>query len=175
MGERGKPVESILATDVGSTTTKAILIERRGDEYRLVTRGEMPTTVEAPWENVMIGVRKAVRRVEELVDRPILDDTGHLIRPKQGDRGIDYYVSTSSAGGGLQMMVAGLVKSISASSANRAALGAGAVVLDVIAVDDGRTQSEQITRITGHNTHVRRRGRRVGRLYRRHSGNRKAG
>lgn len=144
----GKVVESILATDVGSTTTKAILIEKRNGEYRLVTRGEMPTTVEAPWENVMIGVRKAIRRVEELVDRQILDETGHIIRPKQGDKGVDMYVSTSSAGGGLQMMVAGLVKSISASSAHRAALGAGAVVLDVIAVDDGRSQSEQITRIT---------------------------
>lgn len=146
MGER--KVESILATDVGSTTTKAILIEKVGDEYRLVTRGEMPTTVEAPWENVMIGVRKAIRRVEELIDRPLLDEDGNLIRPKDGNKGVDMYVSTSSAGGGLQMMVAGLVKSISASSAHRAALGAGAVVLDVISVDDGRSQSEQITRIT---------------------------
>lgn len=143
-----KRVESILATDVGSTTTKAILIEKRGDEYRLVTRGEMPTTVEAPWENVMIGVRKSIRRVEELIDRSILDETGHIQRPKKDGKGVDIYVSTSSAGGGLQMMVAGLVKSISASSAHRAALGAGAVVLDVIAVDDGRSQSEQITRIT---------------------------
>ena len=143
-----RKVESILATDVGSTTTKAILIEKIGDEYRLVTRGEMPTTVEAPWENVMIGVRKAVKRVEELIDRPLLDEDGNLIRPKQGNKGADMYVSTSSAGGGLQMMVAGLVKSISASSAHRAALGAGAVVLDVISVDDGRSQSEQITRIT---------------------------
>jgi len=140
--------QSILATDVGSTTTKAILIEKRGDEYRLVTRGEMPTTVEAPWENVMIGVRKAIKRVEELIQRPLLDSDGRLIRPKQGDRGVDYYVSTSSAGGGLQMMVAGLVTHISADSAHRAALGAGAVVLDVIAVDDGRSTSEQITRIT---------------------------
>lgn len=139
---------TILATDVGSTTTKAILIEKRGDEYRLVTRGEMPTTVEAPWENVMIGVRKAVKRVEELVQRPILDDKGHLIRPRKGDNGVDFYVSTSSAGGGLQMMVAGLVTHISADSAHRAALGAGAVVLDVIAVDDGRSTSEQISRIT---------------------------
>ena len=40
MGER--KVESILATDVGSTTTKAILIEKVGDEYRLVTRGRCP-------------------------------------------------------------------------------------------------------------------------------------
>ena len=140
--------QSILATDVGSTTTKAILIEKRGDEYRLVTRGEMPTTVEAPWENVMIGVRKSIKRVEELIQRSILDDQGHLLRPKQGDKGVDYYVSTSSAGGGLQMMVAGLVTHISADSAHRAALGAGAVVLDVIAVDDGRSTSEQITRIT---------------------------
>ncbi|MEW6522348.1 MAG: glutamate mutase L [Bacillota bacterium] len=141
-------IQSILATDVGSTTTKAILIEKRGDEYRLITRGEMPTTVEVPWENVMIGVRKSIRRVEELLQRRILDQSGKIIRPKQGDSGVDYYVSTSSAGGGLQMMVAGLVREISASSANRAALGAGAVVLDVIAVDDGRSASEQITRIT---------------------------
>jgi uncharacterized protein (TIGR01319 family) len=141
-----RPV-SILATDVGSTTTKAILIERRGDEYRLVARDEMQTTVEPPWENVMIGVRKAIRRIEEVTGRTLLED-GRLIRPKQGDRGVDIYVSTSSAGGGLQMMVAGLVTTISAASAHRAALGAGAVVLDVIAVDDGRSTSEQITRIT---------------------------
>ncbi|MEW6398855.1 MAG: glutamate mutase L [Bacillota bacterium] len=138
----------ILATDVGSTTTKAILIEDRGSEYRLVGRGEMPTTVEAPWENVMIGVRKSVRRLEELLERRFLDSSGRLVRPAADGEGVDYYVSTSSAGGGLQMMVAGLVSSISAASANRAALGAGAVVLDVIAVDDGRSTSEQISRIT---------------------------
>ncbi|MFN3821277.1 MAG: glutamate mutase L, partial [bacterium] len=43
-------VRSILATDCGSTTTKAILIERQpSGEYRLVVRGEAPTTVEAPF------------------------------------------------------------------------------------------------------------------------------
>ncbi len=139
---------AILATDVGSTTTKAIFIEKENGEYRLKARGEMPTTVEAPFEDVMIGVRNSMRRLEEAIDRPLLDVSGHLIRPAAQDKGVDMYVSTSSAGGGLQMMVAGLVKNISATSANRAALGAGAVVLDVIAVDDGRSQSEQITRIT---------------------------
>jgi uncharacterized protein (TIGR01319 family) len=147
MAEPDPRPQSILATDVGSTTTKAILIERKGDEYRPVARDEMQTTVEPPWENVMIGVRKAIRRIEEVTGRPLLEDN-RLIRPKQGDRGVDLYVSTSSAGGGLQMMVAGLVTTISAASAHRAALGAGAVVLDVIAVDDGRSTSEQITRIT---------------------------
>jgi hypothetical protein len=90
-----------------------------------VARGEMPTTVEAPWENVMIGVRKAVRRVEELQGRRILNDAGHLIRPKQGDCGVDIYVSTLSAGGGLQMTVAGLMKNVSAASACPAGWTAG--------------------------------------------------
>lgn len=147
MSEAPAQVTSILATDVGSTTTKAILIERIGNEYRLKRRGEMPTTVEKPWENVMVGVRKSIRRVQELEQRPLLEDD-KLIRPKKGDRGVDVYVSTSSAGGGLQMMVCGLVKSISATSAHRAALGAGAVVLDVIAVDDERSDSEKISRIS---------------------------
>ncbi|MCE9626779.1 MAG: glutamate mutase L, partial [Candidatus Eisenbacteria bacterium] len=44
-------IRSILATDCGSTTTKAVLIERGPDGFRLVTRGEAPTTVEAPFED----------------------------------------------------------------------------------------------------------------------------
>ena len=43
-------IKVILATDCGSTTTKAILIEKRDGEYRLIVRGEAPTTVEAPFE-----------------------------------------------------------------------------------------------------------------------------
>ena len=45
-------LDSILATDCGSTTTKAILIEQRDGKYQLIARGEAPTTVEAPVENV---------------------------------------------------------------------------------------------------------------------------
>ena len=61
--------------------------------------------------------------------------------------GVDIYVSTSSAGGGLQMMVAGVVKSMSGESAERAALGAGSIVMDVLASNDGRLPHEKITRI----------------------------
>lgn len=45
------------------------------------------------------------------------------------------------------MMVAGVVKTMTAESAARAALGAGAIVMDVIAVDDGRKPHEKIQRI----------------------------
>ncbi|MCY3772140.1 MAG: glutamate mutase L [Gemmatimonadetes bacterium] len=136
----------ILATDCGSTTTKAILIERRSGSYRLVVRGEAPTTVEAPFEDVTRGVLNAVREVEEQSGREILDGE-RIVSPADGDRGVDIYVSTSSAGGGLQMMVAGVVKSMTAESAERAALGAGAIVMETLASNDGRLPHERIERI----------------------------
>jgi uncharacterized protein (TIGR01319 family) len=141
-----KKIKSILATDCGSTTTKAILIEWKDDRYRLTFRGEAPTTVEAPFEDVTKGVLNAVMEVEELSGRKILKE-GKIITPDSGVEGVDIYVSTSSAGGGLQMMVAGVVKSMSGESAERAALGAGSIVMDVLASNDGRLAHEKITRI----------------------------
>src|SRR5689334_4578948 len=141
-----KEIRSILATDCGSTTTKAILIEKEGDSYRLVTRGEAPTTVEAPFEDVTRGVLNAVKEVEELRGRKMLDGD-RILTPQNGDEGVDLYLSTSSAGGGLQMMVSGLVLAMTGESAQRAALGAGAIVMDVIALNDGRRPHEKIRRM----------------------------
>ena len=137
----------ILATDCGSTTTKAILIERKGDEYRQTTRGEAPTTVEAPFEDVTMGVLNSVAEVEDLSGRKLIDDEGHIIKPADGKTGCDLYISTSSAGGGLQMMVAGVVRKMTAESAERAALGAGSIVMDVISSNDKRLPHQQIQRI----------------------------
>ena len=140
-------IKVIVATDCGSTTTKAILIEYHNGEYRLMTRGEAPTTVEAPFEDVTMGVLNAVAEVEELSGRKLLDENDKFIKPSNGKVGTDVYISTSSAGGGLQMMVAGVVRSMTAESAERAALGAGAIVMDVIASNDRRLPHQQIERI----------------------------
>src|SRR3990167_6828604 len=118
----------IIATDCGSTTTKAILIEKKDGVYRQTFRGESPTTVEAPFEDVTRGVLNAIAEIEELSGRKILD--GEKIMTPSGaggnpKAGVDIYISTSSAGGGLQMMVAGVVQSMTAESAQRCALGAG--------------------------------------------------
>jgi uncharacterized protein (TIGR01319 family) len=136
----------ILATDCGSTTTKAILISKKGETYRLMVRGEAPTTVEAPFEDVTRGVLNAIMEVEELAGRRILDGE-RIITPATDKEGVDIYVSTSSAGGGLQMMVTGVVKSMTGESAERAALGAGAIVMDIIASNDGRLPHQKIRRI----------------------------
>src|SRR5437870_10014549 len=110
-----QPLRTIVATDCGSTTTKAILIEKVGDAYRQTHRGEAPTTVEAPFEDVTRGVLNAIQEVEELSGRTILDGE-HIITPATGATGVDIYISTSSAGGGLQLMVTGVVKAMTAES-----------------------------------------------------------
>lgn len=163
-------IRRIVATDCGSTTTKAILIERNpSGKYRLVARGEAPTTVERPFEDVTIGVLNSVTELEEISETVVPETEGftpgrrQLIKDGQvwklnkegkkvGDRAgdleaSDLYVSTSSAGGGLQMMVAGVVKAMSAESAERAALGAGAILMDTLAVDDGRKDYQKVERL----------------------------
>ena len=137
-------VNIILATDCGSTTTKAILIEKLDGVYRQTHRGEAPSTVEEPFADVTVGVVNAVTEVAELASRRLVDDKGRIILPATDHEGCDVYISTSSAGGGLQMMVAGVVREMTAASAKRAALGAGAIVMEVIASNDKRKPHEQI-------------------------------
>ena len=163
-----KDVRRIVATDCGSTTTKAILIERNDKgEYRLVARGEAPTTVERPFEDVTIGVLNSITELEEITEQTVpegyekgrrkLIKDNHVFSLTKDDKkiadssgtldGSEYYVSTSSAGGGLQMMVAGVVMAMSAESAERAALGAGAILMDTLAVDDGRKEFQKVERL----------------------------
>lgn len=142
----GDNMNVIMATDCGSTTTKSILIQKIDGEYRLTHRGEAPTTVEAPFEDVTRGVLNAIMELEELSGRSILNGED-IQSPATGGDGVDIYISTSSAGGGLQMMVGGVVKSMTGESAQRAALGAGAIVMDVLASNDGRLYHEKVKRI----------------------------
>lgn len=141
------PVHAVVATDCGSTTTKAILILRQADgSYRLAGRGEAPTTVEAPFDDVTMGVVNAVIELQEISGRQLVRDN-KLIIGEGADSGADLYLSTSSAGGGLQMAVTGIVSTLSAESAQRAALGAGAIIIDSFTFDDNRDEQQRVERI----------------------------
>lgn len=146
-------LRTVLVTDCGSTTTKALLFERRSDGWHQTFRGEAPTTVEEPVADVTVGALNAFSEVQELSGRSFLSDTPRsdsspfLAADQENSRGIDLYLSTSSAGGGLQMMVTGLVRDITTESAERAALGAGAIVMDALSADDGREDYQRIEKI----------------------------
>lgn len=144
----------VLVTDCGSTTTKALLFEKTEQGWRQSYRGEAPTTVEEPVADVTVGALNAFKEVEELSGRKIVKEAINssakppFITPGgQDSQGIDLFLSTSSAGGGLQMMVAGVARQMTTESAQRAALGAGAIVMDAISADDARADHERVERI----------------------------
>jgi uncharacterized protein (TIGR01319 family) len=136
----------VLVTDCGSTTSKARLFKKLGKEYRFIASGETPTTVEAPYEDITIGVRNAIREVEELTGLTLLTEDG-IVMPSENEKGVDLYLTTSSAGGGLQMMVAGVIRNMTAESAERASLGAGSIVMNIMSTDDGRPLHDKIREI----------------------------
>ena len=86
-------INVILATDCGSTTTKAILIQKIDGIYRLTHRGEAPTTVEAPFEDVTRGVLNAIIEIEELSGIKILNKD-KILSPSKEKQGIDIFIST---------------------------------------------------------------------------------
>lgn len=134
--------KNIIITDVGSTTTKAILLQKTGEEFKLRSLHHAATTVEKPVEDVNIGVYRAIKHIEKETNIP-------LLIPDSNESKIIFnedtlYLTTSSAGGGLQILVIGLTLFDSASSGKRTAFGAGGVILDTFAIDDKRSSLEQM-------------------------------
>ena len=126
-------------TDVGSTATKAILLDIGNQLPALVALASHPTTVELPQNDVTIGIREACKSLETKAGTRLFEDAEALSFLPEVQ-----YLSSSSAGGGLQILVIGLTLFDSASSAQRAAYGAGGVILDTFAINDGRQAAEQM-------------------------------
>ncbi|MDA3813096.1 MAG: glutamate mutase L [Candidatus Cloacimonetes bacterium] len=133
---------NIVITDVGSTTTKAILLQKTGDELKLRSLHHTATTVEKPVEDVNIGVFRAIKHIEDETGISLLESGSNESKIILNDDTL--YLTTSSAGGGLQILVIGLTLFDSASSGKRTAFGAGGVILDTFAIDDKRSSLEQM-------------------------------
>lgn len=133
----------LIITDVGSTTTKALFLQKnRSGNFEIREIEHAGTTVEKPLEDVNIGVYRAVRKIEQNCQITLLSSKATPDKPKFNDDTL--YISTSSAGGGLQILVIGLTMFDSASSGKRCAYGAGGVILDTFAIDDKRSSLEQM-------------------------------
>jgi hypothetical protein len=141
-------IGSILVADCGSTMTTVALIERVHGHYRLAARGEAISTHRPPWSSAAVGVREAIRQIEELVGRRLLGQTGALMRPRipAGD-GVDGFVAVSSAGRPMRVALAGLTRDLSLASAQRAVAGTYALMTGTMALDEGTAQRDPDVRI----------------------------
>jgi len=135
----------LVITDIGSTTTKALLLSKDEHKYSFSGIATAYTTVEKPDEDVRIGLYKSIKNLENQTHTTLLtpDSTPENIVFTDDTS----YLTTSSAGGGLQILVIGLTKVDSAASAQRVAFGVGGVVLDTIAIDDKKSAIEKLQTI----------------------------
>ncbi len=139
---------SLLAVDVGAANTRAVLFDVVEGEYRFMASGTAPSTAEAPLKDVSEGARQAIRNLQALLGRPLLDTQNNLITPSQPNgSGVDALVVTLSAGATIRTVIVGLLKDVSIESARRLTESTYARIVETIGLNDQRRPDQQIDSI----------------------------
>jgi uncharacterized protein (TIGR01319 family) len=140
--------ESLLAIDVGSVHTRAMLFDVAEDRYHFVAQGKSLSTAGAPFHDVSEGVRLAVEELQKITGRIMIGKDERLILPGQPDgSGVDALVSTLSAGPAVSIVATGLLNEVSLESAQRLAGSTYARLADCIGLNDRRNTEMQIDAI----------------------------
>lgn len=140
--------ESVLAIDLGSIYTRALLFDVVEGQYHFIAGGVVPSTANAPFRDVGEGVHLAVERLQTTTGRVLLSPEARLILPSQPNgSGVDRLVVTYSCGPRLKMVTAGLLPDVSLESAQRLAATVYSKVIDSIGLNDRRRPEVQIDAI----------------------------
>jgi len=124
--------DSYLLVDIDHNTTKAILVQ----DQTLTTITKTPTTVDEPTLDVTQGVIEVIKHIQQEKSLNLL--LGETVKPEFK------LLCSSNASGGLHMIITGVIGNISGESAQRAALGAGALLIDTFSKDDRRPEYKKI-------------------------------
>ena len=108
------PEVELLVYDVGSTYTKVSAFNRDGSNLMFIGRSQAPTTV----DNIEIGLKNACHNLASNLQWTKVLSSRTL--------------ATSSAAGGLRMVVMGYMPRVTAKAAKEVAMSAGARVLEII-------------------------------------------
>lgn len=140
--------ESILAIEVGSATTRAALFDVVEGQYRFVAAGRAPSTAEAPFRDIGLGVREAISSLQEVTGGRLLGQDGNLIAPSQPDgSGVDSVVATISAGPIVRTVIVGLLTDVSMESARHLAESTYSRVVEALDLSDHRKPDQQLDAI----------------------------
>jgi len=130
---------SMLALDLGSFTTRASLIDIVDGQYRLIAAGEARNSAGSPYFDIRVGAAEAVRQIEAVIDRQLVDQNGTLIMPVQASgNGFDNLVILYSCVPEMKIAAAGLVNEISLESAQHLVSGIYGKTVEIIGLQDRR-------------------------------------
>lgn len=118
-------MDAYLLIDFGSTYTKLTVVDIENEE--IIATAKDITTIE---NDIMVGFNKAYKKIEKVIQ----------------DKNVNFVkrLACSSAAGGLKMIAVGLVPDLTAEAAKRAALGAGARILNVYSFELTLDEVEEI-------------------------------
>lgn len=138
--------ESILAIDVGAAVTRAAFFDVVEGQYRFVAAGRAPSTADAPFKDIGIGVREAITNLQNILGTNLLGaQDNNLIAPSQPDgSGVDAVVATMSAGPAVKTVVVGLLSDVSLQSARRLAESTYSRVVEKLDLSDHRKPDQQL-------------------------------
>lgn len=131
--------DSLLALDIGTVTTRALLFDVVEGRYRFLAAGTAPTTAEAPFNDISEGVRRALDHLQSITGRILVDAEERLIVPASEDgKGIDSVAAVLSTGPSLRLLVVGLLEDVSLESACRLARTIHAGPIETLSLHDRR-------------------------------------
>lgn len=139
--------DSLLAVDVGTITTRAVLFDVVEGNYRFVATGQAPTTAAVPFKDIREGIRQSIDNLQNITGRKFLGDDQRLMMPAEDGRGVDLFAASLSAGPSIKTVVVGLLGDVSVESVQRLARSTYARVVDTITLNDQRRPHEQIDSI----------------------------
>jgi len=139
--------ESVLAIDIGTVHTRALLFDVVEERYRMIAAVQVPSTIYAPFFDISEGIYQSLARLEEITGR-ILMEEAHLILPTQDSgAGVDRFVLTFSAGQPLRVLTMGLLEDVSLASAKNLLESTYCQIIEQISLNDHRKPEAQIDAI----------------------------
>ena len=135
----------ILALDIGTISTRAILFDVVEGRYRFLGAGTIPTTANAPIGDISEGVRLALDQLQDITGRSLIGPDGQLAIPALPDgTGVDACVATISVGPPIRVVAIGLLENISAESARNLATTTYAEVIETLSLNDKRKTAARL-------------------------------
>jgi len=127
-------IDSILAIDHGSVSTKVALLDLVEGRYRFVTQVEALTQADDPRTSLLAAVEATQRKA----GRRLLENDRLLTPECTNGSGVDAVVVTTSAGSPLRVLLAGIVPEASNAAIHRVVARVPAQVAGTLGIDDLR-------------------------------------
>lgn len=138
-------VSSILTADFGSVQTRVVLFDVVEGEYRIVAHEQGRTTLGYPDDDLNVGLRRLLNNITRVTGRQFYNQIGRVVTPEDLRRnGVDYFITTASAGRPIRAIVVGLVPDISIASALRAISGTYVEIVAEFHLRDGYSDEERL-------------------------------